>query len=94
MLRTGRQWRELTITRLISITVLCLMLFVTVNAEEVTMSAHELAETRLLAEWVGVPEKQFILGNVYYKGEGAPQDYAEAATWYRLAADQGFAPAQ
>ena len=58
--------------RLISITVLCLMLFVTVNADEVTMSARELAETRLLAEWVGVPEKQFILGNVYYKGEGTP----------------------
>ena len=78
-------------TRLISITVLCLMPFMTVNAEEVTMSAHELAETRLLAEWVGVPEKQFILGNVYYKGEGAPQDFAEAARWYRLAANQGLA---
>ena len=81
-------------TRLISITVLCLLPFVTVNAEEVTMSARDLAETRLMAEWVGSPEKQFVLGNVYYKGEGAPQDYAEAARWYRLAADQGLAESQ
>jgi len=81
-------------TRLISITLLYLMLFTATNADEVTMGAHELAETRLLAEWVGVPEKQFILGNVYYKGEGVPQDYAEAARWYRLAADQGLAESQ
>lgn len=80
--------------RLIMITVLCLMIFAMADAEEVNMSAHELAETRLLAEWVGVPEKQFILGNVYYKGEGVPQDYAEAARWYRLAADQGLAESQ
>jgi len=81
-------------TRLISITVLCLMLFVTVRADEVTMSARDLAETRLMAEWAGVPEKQFILGNLYYKGEGVPQDYTEAATWFRLAADQGLAESQ
>lgn len=81
-------------TRLISITVLCLMASVSVNADELTMSARELAETRLLAEWVGDPEKQFILGNVYFKGEGVPKDYAEAVNWYRLAADQGLAESQ
>src|SRR4029077_12512676 len=27
-------------------------------------------------------------------GQGVPQDYAEAAKWYRKAADQGFAEAQ
>jgi TPR repeat protein len=81
-------------TRLISITVLCLMVSTSVNAQELTMSARELAETRLLAEWVGVPEKQFILGNVYFNGEGVPQDYAEASRWYRLAADQGLAESQ
>ena len=25
------------------------------------------------------------------KGEGVPQDYAEAVKWYRLAAEQGYA---
>jgi hypothetical protein len=31
---------------------------------------------------------------MYAKGQGVPQDYAEAAKWYRLAAAQGFAEAQ
>jgi uncharacterized protein len=30
----------------------------------------------------------------YYRGEGVPKDYAEAALWYRQAADQGNAEAQ
>ena len=31
---------------------------------------------------------------MFYNGEGVPQDYVEAAQWYRLAAEQGFAAAQ
>jgi TPR repeat protein len=31
---------------------------------------------------------------MYAKGQGVAQDYAEAATWYRKAAEQGYAPAQ
>jgi hypothetical protein len=31
---------------------------------------------------------------MYYNGKGVPQDYAEAARWYRKAADQGNADAQ
>jgi TPR repeat protein len=34
------------------------------------------------------------LGVMYGEGRGVPQDYAEAARWYRLAADQGDAQAQ
>jgi TPR repeat protein len=34
------------------------------------------------------------LGFMYDKGQGVPQDYAEAVKWYRLAADQGLAAAQ
>ncbi len=37
---------------------------------------------------------QYNLGIVYYKGRGVPQDDAEAVTWYRKAAEQGFASAQ
>jgi TPR repeat protein len=35
---------------------------------------------------------QFALGFMYQDGrvKGVPQDYAEAAKWYRLAADQGY----
>ena len=31
---------------------------------------------------------------MYDKGQGVPQDYAEAVKWYRLAAEQGDADAQ
>lgn len=63
-------------------------------AVEMPASDRELAETRLLAEWVGDPQQQFILGKVYYEGAGVPQNYAEALKWFRLAADQGSAESQ
>jgi TPR repeat protein len=31
---------------------------------------------------------------MYHNGQGVPQNYGEAATWYRKAAEQGFAPAE
>ena len=34
------------------------------------------------------------LGSMYYNGEGVPQDYKEAAKWYRKSAEQGDADAQ
>lgn len=42
----------------------------------------------------GVDEAQHYLGLMYEKGEGVPEDYAEAVKWYRLAAEQGRADAQ
>ena len=40
-------------------------------------------------------EAQNAMGNAYTNALlGAPQDYAEALKWYRLAGDKGFAPAQ
>ena len=46
-----------------------------------------LDEPRALAEQ-GDTEEQFNLGVTYANGHGVPQDHAEAARWYRLAADQ------
>ena len=37
---------------------------------------------------------QYDLGYLYSQGKGVSQDYAEAARWYRKAADQGYAKAQ
>ena len=37
---------------------------------------------------------QYNKGLMYYKGDGAPQDYTKAAEWYRKAAEQGHADAQ
>ena len=41
----------------------------------------------------GLPEAQLNLGLLYEKGQGVPQDYAEALKWYRKAAEQGNAKA-
>jgi len=41
----------------------------------------------------GLPEAQLNLGLMYEKGQGVPQDYAEALKWYRKAAEQGNAKA-
>lgn len=40
------------------------------------------------------PAKQYRRGKAYYSGDGVPQDYQEAARWFRRAADQGNADAQ
>jgi len=37
---------------------------------------------------------QYNLGNIYYIGDGVPQDRKEAVKWFRLAAEQGYALAQ
>jgi hypothetical protein len=50
-------------------------------------------ELRAAAE-KGDAEAQFTLGGMYYKGEGAPQDYNEAAKWYIKASEQGLWKAQ
>jgi Sel1 repeat len=42
----------------------------------------------------GDAKAQFKLGQMYYHGEGVPQDYTQALRWYREAADQGDAKAQ
>ncbi len=55
--------------------------------------ATALHEFRRLAEQ-GDAKAQFMLGNMYRKGLGVPQDHARAARWYRKAAEQGVAKAQ
>ena len=48
--------------------------------------------TRLAEE--GNAPAQYLLGGMYYNGEGVPQDYQLAVKWYRKAAEQGEADAQ
>src|ERR1700686_5757150 len=40
------------------------------------------------------PQAQFNRGTDYWYGDGVPQDYVEAANWYRKAAERGYAEAQ
>ncbi|MCX8500811.1 MAG: sel1 repeat family protein [Alphaproteobacteria bacterium] len=42
----------------------------------------------------GDAECQVLLGAAYALGRGVPQDYAEAVSWFRKAAEQGNALAQ
>ena len=39
-------------------------------------------------------DAQSYLGDMYDRGQGVPEDDAEAVRWYRLAAEQGLASAQ
>ncbi len=39
-------------------------------------------------------EAQFLIAGMYERGQGVPQDYAEAVKWLRKAAEQGHAKAQ
>ena len=55
--------------------------------------ADDWQDLRLAAEQ-GDDLAQYNMGVMYAKGEGVPQDYKEAAKWYRLSAEQGFAQAQ
>jgi len=42
----------------------------------------------------GNAEAQTLLAAMYWSGEGVPRDHAEAAKWYLLAAEKGYARAQ
>ena len=42
----------------------------------------------------GDAEAQYILGEMYWKGEGVPQDDKKSAEWFEKAAAQGKASAQ
>ena len=48
---------------------------------------------RLSAEQ-GYAKAQYNIGQMYLRGDGVLQDYAEAVKWYRLSAEQGYAKAQ
>ena len=58
------------------------------------LSAQNNLDTVRQAAEQGDATAQFNLGVMYAKGEGVPQDDAEAVQWYRLAAEQGHAEAQ
>ena len=52
-----------------------------------------------LREWTPLAKQgdavaQTLVGSMYSKGQGVPQDYKIAVKWYRLAAEQGYAGAQ
>lgn len=67
--------------------------------ESVEDRSIEISKTSPL-EWLrksadsGFAESQYILGDCYRRGDGVPENMAEAVQWYRKAAEQGDADAQ
>jgi TPR repeat protein len=90
--------------RLVLITVLLVTVFTFAGCTDETkgtptlietpalVEASALAEAQSLAE-AGNAEAQFKLGNLYAEGKVVPNDFAEAAKWFRKAGDQGHAEA-
>jgi TPR repeat protein len=54
------------------------------------LAAGELARLRTLAEEDPEHLVGAVLGLYYEAGDNVPQDYVEAARWYRLCADPGY----
>ena len=73
--------------------VLIAVILVLVYAAAVTAQSTEIEQLRLEAEQGNV-NAQCNLGEMYYDGDGVPQDYQEALKWFSLAAEQGHASAQ
>jgi TPR repeat protein len=42
---------------------------------------------------LGHPVAEWLMGNLYFAGQGVPQDYRQALIWFEKAADQGYMPA-
>jgi len=63
------------------------------NAEDTSEVSDNIADLMKKAE-EGDASAQSNLGFMYHSGEGVPQDYREAAKWFRVAAEQGNADAQ
>jgi TPR repeat protein len=62
------------------------------NAESVS-SAEDIATLKGMAA-TGYPKAQGILAADYLTGHGVPQDYAQAAVWFRKSAERGLAESQ
>jgi TPR repeat protein len=58
------------------------------NAQGILSFIYQNGEGQSLAEQ-GDANAQYGLGVIYARGDGVPQDFAEAAKWFRLAAEQG-----
>ena len=97
---SGARWNPLIV---IAVVAVCLavgaLLVFWLAARTPPVSPPEAAEVidfeavKARAE-LGEAEAQKQLGSIYAKGQGVKQSYAEAAKWYRKAADQGHAGAQ
>ena len=79
--------------RLLGGVLVMLLLASGVACKQSSTDTPEIAALSVKAN-AGDADAQYNLGASYYIGQGVPQDYAQAAAWYRKAAEQGHADAQ
>ena len=58
------------------------------SGQETKVSAAELLDSLRGQAEKGDASAQYLLAGRYDRGQGVPQDYSEAARWYRKAAEQ------
>jgi TPR repeat protein len=83
-----------SVTKLVAATMVVFAVSTAATAgDDLHRAKQSLEQVRKQGEQ-GDVNAQFALGFMYQEGkpQGVPQDYAEAARWYRLAADQGNTP--
>lgn len=60
-----------------------------------TDNTEQMLHAMTISAQQGDPEAQFVLGNVYQLGVmGVPTNLKKAVSWYKKAANQGYADAQ
>jgi TPR repeat protein len=95
----GNKGDKMKIFRVIAVG---LMLVTPVQAQDFDsgMEAYRAGDyAGALQNWRPLAERghlysQYNLGNMFYNGQGVPQDFAAAELWFRMAAEQGHASAQ
>ena len=79
--------------RMIAIIAMMMSLLIQPIFPQAKVEEDTIANIKRLAEQ-GNAAGQYMLGVMYLKGEGVPQNYQKAVGWWRLAAEQGYATAQ
>jgi TPR repeat protein len=91
MLSSGRINRSTIMRKIFFIALLVIGL--SAISDDVFSEESNIDEIKKLADQ-GYADAQYNLGVLYYKGEGVPENDAEAMRWFRKAAEQGLAEGQ
>ena len=76
------------------LTLIALLLAGVVGCDSMPQGLSASAQAVFRRAQQGEAAAQYNLGVMYYYGKGVPEDYTEAAKWYRKAAEQGHVTAQ
>ena len=89
----ARKWLWFLLSFLGAALALVFLMVLLEPVDEADAAAPQFVEQRVKAE-AGDAVARFKMAGFYARGEGVAQDLVEAARWLKLAAEQGYAPAQ